>query len=298
MWLPGAVGGGPYDDAEIVAVDWSGARDPRGRIWLAVARGGRLHELFPATSREAAVDAIVERGRAATGPLAVGLDFAFSLPAWFLHERGLASAPDLWRLVASDGERWLAECAPPFWGRPGRARPACEAHFRRTELDCEPVAGIRPKSVFQIGGAGAVGTGSLRGMPHLLRLAEAGFAVWPFDATSDRTVFELYPRLCTGPVRKSDPVARAGAVLGWMARGELDDELALLAASCEDAFDAAASALVVSAQRSVFADLPRARDDTERLEGRILPVTPPREAEVKRRGGSSWSTRGRDGPRR
>ena len=38
---------------------------------------------------------------------------------------------------------------------------------------------VRPKSTFQIGGAGAVGTGSLRGMPHLLTLREAGCAVWP-----------------------------------------------------------------------------------------------------------------------
>jgi hypothetical protein len=137
------------------------------------------------------------------------------------------------------------------------------------------VAGIRPKSVFQIGGAGAVGTGSLRGMPSLLRLSDAGFAIWPFDAVTDRTVFELYPRLCTGPVKKSDPVARAGAVLEWMVRGALDDRLALLAASSEDAFDAAVSALVVSAQWPSLAALGPVRDETERLEGYILPVSPP-----------------------
>ena len=65
--------------------------------------------------------------------------------------------------------------------------------LRATDIDCKLAAlipeaeraarvrGIAPKSVFQIGGAGSVGTASLRGMPVLQRLREAGFAVWPFD---------------------------------------------------------------------------------------------------------------------
>ena len=64
--------------------------------------------------------------------------------------------------------------------------------------------GITPKSPFQIGGSGSVGTGSLRAMPFLLRLREAGFRVWPFeDAALDAKrpqplLVEMYTRLLTG----------------------------------------------------------------------------------------------------
>lgn len=54
--------------------------------------------------------------------------------------------------------------------------------LRRTDRERPAVGGIRPTSGFQIGGAGAVGTGAVRGMPMLARLRAAGFAIWPFDA--------------------------------------------------------------------------------------------------------------------
>ena len=41
--------------------------------------------------------------------------------------------------------------------------------------------GIQPKSPFQVGGSGSVGTGSLRAMEWLLKLWEGGFRVWPFE---------------------------------------------------------------------------------------------------------------------
>jgi hypothetical protein len=66
-------------------------------------------------------------------------------------------------------------------GRPG---------LRRTEGE-SPFAA---KSVFQIGGAGAVGTGSVRGMPLLAALSADGFSVWPFEDASERMVIEIYPR--------------------------------------------------------------------------------------------------------
>src|SRR5205085_2351508 len=58
------------------------------------------------------------------------------------------------------------------------------------ELEC----GGRPKSVFQLVGAGQVGTGSLRGIPFLPRLRER-FAIWPFDEPRLPLVVEVYPRL-------------------------------------------------------------------------------------------------------
>jgi hypothetical protein len=58
--------------------------------------------------------------------------------------------------------------------------------------------------VFQIGGAGAVGTGSIRGMLYLRNLREGGFSVWPFDPPNPHTAMEIRPRALTGPVTKSD----------------------------------------------------------------------------------------------
>ncbi len=260
------------DPGEAIAVDWSGSAHPAGHLVLAVARLGRLVHLEAPRSREHAISAVVERARTVAGPVVVGLDFSFSLPAWFLRRRGLAAATELWPVVATEGEDWLARCDPPFWGRPGRRRPDLEAHFRRTELECEPVAGIRPKSTFQIGGAGAVGTGSLRGMPFLTELSDAGFAIWPFDAATGRTVVEIYPRLCTGPVNKSSPVARRAALEPWVAAGALGAGQAVVAADSDDAFDAALSAVVMSRHLPSLATLPASTDEIDRLEGRIAPI--------------------------
>src|SRR5918996_403650 len=102
--------------------------------------------------------------------------------------------------MSDRGERLLAACDEPFWGRPGKPNPHPKDRlYRRTER--EEGEGVA-KSVFQIGGAGAVGTGSIRGMPHLLTLSALGFAVWPFAEGGWPRVVEIYPRLLTGPVNK------------------------------------------------------------------------------------------------
>lgn len=263
--------------SRILAIDWSGAQQGAERkIWLAEARPGDLPGLVrleAGRGRAAIADHLIEEaGRSAR--LVVGFDFAFSLPAWFLDDRGLGSAPELWELVERDGERWLAGCAPPFWGRPGRRRPELPEHSRRTDREVPAVGGIRPKSGFQIGGAGAVGTGSLRGMTILKRLRDAGFTIWPFDAPGSHVVVEIYPRALAGAVNKSDPAARDAYLrchYPW-----LDEGLRLRAAGSEDAFDAAVSALVMAKHRRVLSSLPPAVDETERREGRIwLPPEPP-----------------------
>lgn len=255
---------------EAVAVDWSGnARSSRALV-AARASGGRLLEIVTGLRRDEMVDWIVARD---TTPLAVGLDFAFSLPRWFLTERCLPDASALWRLVSDEGEAWLADCQPPFWGRPGKRRPSGPAQFRRTEEEVSPVAGTRPKPAFQIGGAGSVGTGSLRGMPFLPRLAGAGFRIWPFDPGGERTVVEIWPRALTGPVVKRDLSARARR-LGAELSGPTDPALVAAATASEDAFDAAVASLVISRHLSAFVRLPSARDEVARVEGEIwLPPT-------------------------
>jgi hypothetical protein len=62
--------------------------------------------------------------------------------------------------------------------------------------------------VFQINRAGAVGTGSLRGMPILRQLHDEGFSIWPFDTSGWPRVIEIYPRLLTDVVKKSNRASR------------------------------------------------------------------------------------------
>src|SRR5258706_13147439 len=160
-------------------------------------------------------------------------------------ERSDDNARALWYAAAAEGEAWLRECEPPFWGRPGRPRPDLPAHFRHTEADIAAVGGIRPKSSFQIGGAGSVGTGSVRGFPALARLQDAGFAIWPFDAPARPPVaVEIWPRALTGPVGKSDATARAAYLDRHLPA--LASQLRDAAVGSEGAFDAAVSAVAVS----------------------------------------------------
>jgi hypothetical protein len=136
------------------------------------------------------------------------------------------------------------------------------------------VAGIAPKSVFQIGGAGAVGTASLRGIPYLLKLRAAGFGVWPCDAPAlERSpmVVEIYTRLMTGAVNKSSEKARTeylakkrkeSALYAGLSRSVLAK-----AKGSEDAFDALVSAMVMVEHRGEFVGLRATKDEVLRLEG-------------------------------
>jgi hypothetical protein len=255
------------DDLYICAVDWSGQAGGGGRtIWLAEVVGGELVGLENGRSRQALAERLIEL--AARWPrLVVGFDFAFSLPAWFLLERGLADGPALWALATAEAEGWLSGCQPPFWGRPGYRRPELPAHFRRTDLAAPAVGGIRPKSPFQIGGAGAVGTGSLRGLPVLQRLRQAGFAIWPFDPPGWPRVIEIYPRLLTGPVSKKRSAARQAYLAARSPALPAAFEAAAIGS--DDAFDAAISALAMAVHAAELVDLPVLEEAWASLEGQI-----------------------------
>jgi hypothetical protein len=250
-----------------LAIDWSGAATgAESRIWLAEAAAGELVRLECGRNRSEIAGHLIAEA-AHTPELVVGFDFAFSLPSWFMDQRDLADAPSLWTLVAAEGESWLAGCEPPFWGRPGRGRPALPDHLRRTDRDVPSVGGIRPKSGFQVGGAGAVGTGSLRGMPILNQLRDAGFHIWPCDAPGVPMAVEIYPRLLTGAVNKGNAHARASYLAARFP--SLSGVLRQRAASTQDAFDAAVSALAMDAAREELAQLPAVIDQQLRREGQI-----------------------------
>lgn len=247
----------------IAAIDWSGrAQAAERHIWIATVCGGQLR-LEGGRTREQVADHLVDLALAEPG-LVAGLDFCFSLPVWFLDRVGLECGLEVPQELS---ERWLRECPPPFWGRPGRRRGP-EPQHRRTEEALLQLGHARPRPVFQIGGAGAVGTASLRGFAVLARLRKEGFSVWPFDPPRLPLLVEIYPRLLTGPVRKSRPDQRRAHLetCGWPLEG----------AASEDAFDAEVSALVMYCCREQLARLPVETDPVLRREGLIwLPCSPP-----------------------
>lgn len=259
------------DVAACIAVDWSGSQtQARTRIWLAESRGGRVLRVECGRDRAQVVAHLIECARREPR-LVIGLDFAFSFPRWFAHELGARSGREVWEVVARAGEDWLERCPPPFWGQPCKPRPAPvegRGDWRATELASLPVAGARPKSVFQVGGAGSVGTGSLRGMPFLRELQDAGLSIWPFDRPRLPLVVEIYPRYLTGAVVKSSAAARSLYLQSRCARAY--GAVLERAASSEDAFDAAVSAACMQRFARDFARLARLRRSAlERVEGRI-----------------------------
>jgi hypothetical protein len=304
------------DVQRLVAVDWSGDKGPgqRKKIWAGVwtrARAGKVCggnvRLESGRTREELTAWLLELA-AETPAMVVSLDCCFSYPAWFLAEHGCATVFEFWRHVAAGhGERWLgvgcaeAERDVRFWGRPHK-RPEvfCGEGYarmmRRTDWEnkieqgleggdperAAKMKGITPKSPFQVGGSGSVGTGSLRAMPWLLRLWEGGFRVWPFEdaglgSDGDREepqplLVEMYTRLLTGPVAKSNAEARK-AYLALRKQedaalyGALPRSVVAAAQGSEDGFDALVCCLEMVRWQAEFGGLRATEDAGLRLEG-------------------------------
>ena len=254
-------------------------------------------------TRSELIEWLIELGRE-TPRMVVGIDCCFSYPAWFLEEHGCTSVFDFWRAVADGkGEAWLhRECADlRFWGKAGPQRHGKRPEefsgenllrmMRLTDIDnkitpkllqddpvrAAKVLGITPKSPFQIGGSGSVGTGSLRAMPHLIELREAGFRVWPYEAAAldakrpQPLLVEMYTRLLTGAVKKSNPVARKSYLAERRgsdpAYAALTRKVLAAAQAGEDAFDALVCMIEMTRHRAEFRKLHATVDPTLRREG-------------------------------
>jgi hypothetical protein len=269
-----------------VGVDWSGAGPDgaqRRAIWTAVVRDGALRELSDGRTRAEATSHLIALG-AEGGRAVVGLDFAFSLPAWWMRAQGHAAAEDLWRWAArhaaDDPLGWLRKLPEPFWGTSFRLKPTDtfdgeHGEFRRTELESKS-PGATPMSTFRLFGPGTVGAQGLRGHPCLLALQKAGFAIWPFEPTDERLVVEVFPRLLArrlspGLEHLSGDGFRGafldGAPAGFT--GEDGGHAAVLRMD-QDAFDAAVSAWALWLGRETLEALRSSSPEADdRLEGRI-----------------------------
>ena len=252
-----------------VAVDWSGRKaGERQVIRVAEAHSSELVRVEGGRNRTEVVEHLIEQ--ASSDPeLIAAFDFSFSLPGWFLKQYGLSDAPQLWDLAASEGENWLANCEPPFWGLAGRKRPAADSSrpgLRRTDIETAAAAGgLMPRSPFQISGAGSVGASTVRGLPHLARLRAAGFNVWPWDQLKPPAVVEIWTRVAIGPTVKSSQQARSQAV---QVDARIPKQLKHAAAETEDSFDAAVTAVWLSDQIGAALNAPASTDSLDLLEGK------------------------------
>lgn len=262
----------------LVAIDWSGRLDDTGRTtWMAVIEDGVFRRLENGRSRPELRDELI-RLRDRTARLVAGIDFAFGFPQWYAKANGWTCGRDIWRAACRDGESWLISATGPFWGRTTTRPQHPGDPLRQTEHE----TGGSPRSIFQIGGAGAVGTGSVRGMRVLHELAEAGFAIWPFEPAGDATIIEIYPRLLTGKVVKSSARACLQHLNAHYPKDEMPDLFRGMAAATEDAFDAAVSALEMARAHDVLCHLPDG-DDIDRIEGRIWSPLPGRRTPIAQR---------------
>lgn len=260
----------------VVAVDWSGRKDAAGQrraIWLCEVDATGVVRLEAGRTRGELVQHLIDEIRT-NSSVCIGLDFAFSFPAWFVREVTNGQAENLWSVVEREGEEWRRRCQPPFWGFAGThatADSTTRPLRRRTEYAMRPIDGSSPKSVFQVNGGGTVGTGSLRGMPLLRTLREAGAAIWPFDDARLPLVVEIYPRIHTGELKKSKGDERAEYVkkLSWVLKPAIE----AAAAGSDDALDALMSACAMWEHRAHLASLP-VGDEVARVEGEIWNPTP------------------------
>jgi len=272
--------------SRVLAIDWSGAQTGASKkIWLAEIEAGRVRRLECGRGRVEVTQHLLEivaSARAQRERVVIGLDFGFGVPAWYADREGWSTGPEVWHaFTEAQADTMLTVPTFPFWGRGAqRTRPDAlreggeSPPLRETERALRGRA--RPFSVFQLVGAGSVGAASLRGMPTLRALAEAGACVWPFaeDPGGAATVVaEVWPRLAAPNVNKSDAAARVAHVRTLAASVDGVAAYEAAARASDDAFDALVAATALWSARALLERLPDDSSVLERREGRILDLT-------------------------
>ncbi len=245
-------------------------------VWWAVAtREGAIARLENPPTRREAMDAVADWLRAvrASGERALlGFDFPFGYPAGVAARLGCADWRALWARLAdlvTEGSRnatnrldaaaalnaaWADE--GPFWGNglkrdiPGlpRKKPsgygaALPSEWRRVERlqKARRRADKRllgdPKSVWQLAGAGAVGSQALTGIAALERLRQDptlrdAVEIWPLERglappNKPICVAEVYPSLRAATPLQGEPkdAAQVRTLALWLAEADASGAL-------------------------------------------------------------------------
>ncbi|MBE3557275.1 MAG: hypothetical protein IMW91_09455 [Firmicutes bacterium] len=253
-------------DSYLIA-DYSGARSVREqRKHLVVATAWPNHSIaLQHLTREGLFQAVTEALMAAEQHgqrLMLGFDFSFSFPFGFFEAAFGSDCTDWGKSIGalyaalgasdvSDPRRWAAACntrlaerfdlaCGPFWGagfapQPHKpAFPFAKAGFaERRWVERQPSMHTS-KSIFQLGGIGAVGLQSLYGISFLARLrgwalqANIPLFFWPQDGPyppkEGPLCVEAYPRLYNHGIKSDE--SDAWACLSWT---KSEDEVGALA---------------------------------------------------------------------
>lgn len=222
----------------ILIVDWSGGNDrgpkpKKDAIWVCAARGGIADEPIYLRNRQVAEDWInkfLNAERATGRSVMAGFDFAFGFPTgfgktligsddpfaiWDWFEHRVKDAPESNNRFDLAGQiNALFPGVGPFWGnalqrdipdlpRKGLARHGDHPPEKRAAE--ENANGTFP--VWQLSGAGAVGSQVIMGLPVLARLRKRfDVAVWPFEPLSRAIAFvEVWPSLIAKTIAASQP---------------------------------------------------------------------------------------------
>ncbi|PUB15482.1 molybdopterin-binding protein [Yoonia sediminilitoris] len=222
----------------VLMVDWSGGNDrgptpKKDSIFAGVARNGIAQEPVYLRNRQVAEGWITEFLRteqAAGRKVLAGFDFAFGYPmgfgevltgsddpfaVWDWFEAKIEDSPKSNNRFDVAGEiNALFPGVGPFWGnalkrdvkRLPRKGSTREGHGLPEKRAAEEAAkGAFP--VWQLSGAGAVGSQTIMGLPVLSRLRKTcGASVWPFEPlTADVALVEVWPSLIGKVVAATQP---------------------------------------------------------------------------------------------
>lgn len=225
----------------VIMVDWSAGNDTGPRpckdaIWVADARDGHVEHPVYLRNRKHAEDwlrSAIKASLSVNERVLIGFDFPFGYPAGFAHQVTGTNDPfAFWQWlsdrivdtpevnnrfdVAADLNRMWPGVGP-FWGnatkreisdlpRKGTAR---NGHGAREKRQAEEQA-KGSFTLWQLAGAGAVGSQVLMGLPVLNRLRQSfapDVAVWPFESMSRSIGFvEIWPSL----------TVTSAAPVGWI----------------------------------------------------------------------------------
>lgn len=217
-----------------IAVDWSARskrspkRPSKDAIWYCVVKDGIDSEpVYRRTRAKAAQDLIclIQRERAAGRRVLVGFDFPFGYPKGVSQKlTGQTSALALWDWLSeriedddkNENNRYQVateinnnyEGLGPCWGRPKNwdypkvptRKKVRHGHGHPPECRIADDR-AKAKTVWQLYGAGSVGSQVLLGLPIVSRLrADTEAEVWPFDTglqvpKADVVLAEIYPSL-------------------------------------------------------------------------------------------------------
>jgi len=252
----------------VLMVDWSGGNDrgptpKKDAIWVCAARGGVSERPLYMRNRQVAekwITGFIDAERTAGRRVMVGFDFAFGYPegfgkaltdsddplaVWDWFEARVQDAPDAnnrFDIAAKINAQFAG--IGPFWGN-GLKRDI--PHLPRKGLDrtCKAlpekrVVETRAKGAFavwQLSGAGAVGSQVIMGLPSLARLRRrygAELAVWPFQPLDKPiALVEIWPSLVNKTVSETMPQgevkdAHQVRVMAEVISGLPDDEMTVL----------------------------------------------------------------------